>query len=51
MAHHVIYVASIIALLTFAFNEFQRWQDQLKKWLVMPGLGDTCSWISLRQSS
>lgn len=51
MAHHVIYVASIIALLTFAFNEFQRWQDQLKKWLVMPSPGETSSWIFLKQTS
>lgn len=51
MAHHVIYEASIIALLTFAFNEFQRRQDQLKKWLVMPGPGDISSWIFLKQTS
>gem|GEM_PF-4350952 len=30
MAHHSIYESSTIALLTFAFNEFQRWKEQLK---------------------
>jgi len=50
-AHHVIYVAFTIALLTFAFNDFQTRQEQLKKWLVMPGAAVTSSGIFLKQFS
>lgn len=51
MARDSIYDTFSIALLTFAFNEIQRWKVQLKKSLGMLAVGDTFCGYFLKQST